>query len=272
MQKISKKFCKKHKIIAAVSAAALILAILAVVHWWDSLSSVFINRTAIHDYIQSAGIFGPIVFILLQIVQVVIAPIPGQATSLVGGYAFGLFGLIYSIVGITVGFTLVFIIARKFGRPLIEKLFDKKLIKKFDYITESKGTLVLFLIFLLPTFPDDLICYLAGMTKIPIKKLLVVSVAGRLPGFLVLNLVGSGFTTSSNIRPTIAIIIATMIILAITYWKRSWLSQFAKSNNQIEFVKENWKLNIAQTASIIIATILIATALCLFALYVPMQK
>jgi uncharacterized membrane protein YdjX (TVP38/TMEM64 family) len=241
-----KQFIKKifRKKVAAILIAVLLLAVLiaAIVIWHEPIFSFFTNKEAIKDFIRSAGVFGPALFILLQIAQVVIAPIPGQLTGFVGGYLFGFSGLFLTVIGSTIGFLIVFILARRFGRPLIEKLFKKKTIAKFDYVTKSKGSFLLFLIFLLPTFPDDLIAYLAGMTKIPIKKLVLVSVVGRFPGYLILNLTGDGLA-NENIRPIIAIVITTVVILAIAYWQRRWLARFVKAKNHLDFARRNWPLS-----------------------------
>jgi uncharacterized membrane protein YdjX (TVP38/TMEM64 family) len=95
--------------------------------------------------------------------QVLVAPTPGQVTGLVGGYLFGpLWGLVYTIVGATIGFTLVLVLARKLGQPFVERLVSAKALERFDYLAQGRGVVVLFLIFLLPAFPDDVVSLVAG--------------------------------------------------------------------------------------------------------------
>jgi len=224
---------------ATITAALLAVVIL----WGQPIIDMLGNKEQAKHVIESAGIFAPLVFILIQVAQVVIAPLPGQVSGLVGGYLFGVVpGTLYSLVGATIGFLIIFALARKLGRPFVERFFSKELIDKFDYITKSKGTLALFLIFLLPAFPDDLICYLAGLSKIPIRKLLLVSIAGRLPGYLVLSMTGSGLSYE-NMNPIIITLAAALILFGLAFWQRGWLHSLTKSTDYVLYVKNNWRLS-----------------------------
>ena len=130
--------------------------------------------------------------------QVLFAPIPGQATGIAGGYIFGAYlGTLYSLIGITIGSFFVFYLSRKFGRPFVEKMVNKGILKKYDKLIMTKGVSFLFLIYLLPVLPDDTISYLAGLTKIKIKTLVLACAIGRLPGFFILSLIGAGFSTKN---------------------------------------------------------------------------
>ncbi|MDR1033105.1 MAG: TVP38/TMEM64 family protein [Candidatus Nomurabacteria bacterium] len=256
---------KWHKvaIIIAASAVVLALAVLAII-FGDDLFALFSQADGVKNFIRSAGGFGPLVFVALQILQVVIAPIPGQVVGIVGGYLFGWWGLLLSMIGSGVGYYIVFKIARRFGRPLAEKLFKKDSIKKFDYITESSGAFILFIIFLLPFFPDDMICYLAGLTKVPIKNLMAAAIGGRFPGFLVATLAGNGLD-SHNMNLIIATTIGSLLLGAICYRHRDWLHRFAKSKNRIKFIKHNWRLSVGQTIIAALVTVVVFILLTAFA-------
>lgn len=239
-----KKLNKDLLIGLGVTLVLLVAALL----WGRQLLAAFSDPESAKQFIQSAGIFGPIIFMLVQAAQVVIAPIPGQVSGLVGGYLFGPWlGTLYSLVGASVGFLIIFALARKLGRPFVERFFSKELVGKFDYITKSKGSWALFLIFLLPAFPDDLICYLAGLTKIPISRLLLVSIAGRLPGYLVLSLTGAGLAYE-NMNPIVITLAAALIIFGLAFWQRAWLQGLTKSDDYIVYVKNNWRLSRVTTA------------------------
>jgi len=180
-----------------------------------------------------------VVFILIQISQVLIAPIPGQVAGLVGGYLFGPFwGLIYTMIGATIGSTLIFVLTRRFGRPFVECFVDKKSLNRFDHLIEGKGKLVFFLIFLLPAFPDDMISFVAGLTTIRIRSLVLISILGRLPGYAILSFTGNGFTYE-NLSPVIVSVIILLILFAIAWWKRKWLHELVEHNNRILFIKEH---------------------------------
>ncbi|MDR0591544.1 MAG: VTT domain-containing protein [Candidatus Nomurabacteria bacterium] len=254
------------KTIAIVILSAVILALLTALSivFGDDLFELFNNASAVKDFVSSTGAFGPLVYVLLQVVQVVVAPIPGQVVGIIGGYLFGWWGFLLSMIGGCLGYYIIFRISRRFGRPLIEKVFKKEQVKKFDYVTESNGPLLLFLIFLLPAFPDDMICYLAGLTKAPIKNLMLAAVFGRIPGFLVANLAGMGLGTN-NLSLIVVTAIGTLIAIGIGYWQRDWLNRFVRSHDYITFIKENWKLGPIKTMLVFVAILALFIVSCLFA-------
>ena len=114
------------------------------------------------DRIKKYGIIGPIIFLLLQIVQVVFPVIPGGASCLVGPLAFGpIEGFIYNYLGLTLGSVFAYMLSRNFGLPLIKKLFKEETINKYlKYIRHKKFEKVFFWGILLPGAPDDLLCYI----------------------------------------------------------------------------------------------------------------
>ncbi|MDX2776583.1 TVP38/TMEM64 family protein [Streptomyces caniscabiei] len=233
---------------ASISVAILATVAAIFYFWGGPLWAFFSDQEQAKRSIESAGIFGPLIFIFMQIIQVVVAPVPGQVAGLIGGYLFGPYlGVLYSIIGATIGFAFVFAVSRKFGRPLVERFFDKKHIEKFDFITKKNGGMALFLIFLLPAFPDDLICYLAGLTKIPIRTLILISIAGRLPGYLLLSFTGNGLTFG-NANMIISIATGVLIILGLGIWQRAWLYELVKSDDHMAYIRQNWNLSRRATA------------------------
>lgn len=257
----------KKQVRSSIYIITLIIAVLsgtAIYYAWPYLSAISSPEQA-RELITGAGGWGPLVFILMQAAQVLIAPIPGQIIGLIGGYLFGPFlGLIYTITGATIGFTAVFYLTRKLGRPFVERFVSKKILGKFDHLTEEKGVLVFFLIFLLPAFPDDLISFIAGLTTIRIRTLVLISIAGRLPGYAVLSFTGNGLAYE-NLNPVIATGILMVMLSAISWWKRAWLREFVRREDRISFVNEQWKASwktiiIWATGIIILTVILIKLA------------
>ncbi len=219
----------------AIIQFLLFIALLTtlIIIFWQPLTNLFSSPDKIRQFVFGFGILAPIIFILIIILQVLFAPIPGQVAGLAGGYIFGAFwGTAYSMVGLIIGSLIVFYLARKLGRPFVEKVVDKKTLKKFDKIIKKKGLPLLFIIYLLPGLPDDLVCYIAGLTNIKIKNLVLVSAIGRLPGFVVLSLVGAGLA-SQNSTLSIILFIVMMIISIIIYLNRKKLE-----NIVIKFIKK----------------------------------
>lgn len=228
MTGVSHKQKLKAKLPHVIGGVLLLLLIVALILWGEPLWALFSNPDRVEAMVKDAGPWGPLIFMLMQIAQVFIAPIPGQVTGFIGGYLFGTaFGTLYSMIGAAIGLTLIFVLVRKLGRPFVEYFVDKKMLDKFDYIARNQGVFVLFLIFLLPAFPDDIICFIAGLTKIPIRTLIVISLLGRFPGYLVLSFAGSG-TADGNMQLVIGLVAVLLVASALAFWQRARLEQLVK--------------------------------------------
>lgn len=203
----------------------LIVLISAIMLLWKPLTNLLSNAETTRKFVSSFGILSPLAFIILIILQVLLAPIPGQLAGLAGGYIFGVvLGTIYSMIGLVIGSFIAFYLGRKLGRPFVEKIIKKQTLTKYDKIISKRGIPILFLIYILPIFPDDAICYIAGLTKIKIKNLVIVSAIGRLPGFIVLSAIGAGLAAQNTLLSA-GIFIAVLIISLIIYIKKEKLEK-----------------------------------------------
>lgn len=221
------------KIIVIAVVVVVILGYLA----WDILAKgplmqLLSNRDELVRVMNDFGLWAPFFYVMLQVLQTVVAPIPGQIVGGVGGFLFGHWGILWTTIGSIIGFWLVFLIARRFGRPLLEKIFKKPTIDKFDFIINARGaSLILFAIFLLPGFPDDVVCYIAGLTKLSIKKLMIIAILGRFPTIVVTNFIGAGLG-ENNLGLVAAVSIIGVIILGIFTWKREAIMKILKGGEK----------------------------------------
>ncbi len=230
-----RKGISKQTIIKFALLGAAILALLIYLAWdvltKGPLMRLLSNRDELVRIMSGLGLWAPLFYIILQVIQVVVAPIPGQVVGGVGGFLFGHWGILWTTVGSFIGFWLVFVIARHFGRPLIEKIFKKPAVDKFDFIINAKGaSFIIFAIFLLPGFPDDLVCYIAGLTKLPLKRLMLISILGRFPTIVITNYIGMGI--SGNIGLVAALSLVAVLIFGLAAWKREQIIAFLKRDNQ----------------------------------------
>jgi uncharacterized membrane protein YdjX (TVP38/TMEM64 family) len=149
--------------------------------------ALFTDRTRVLDAVRGAGAWGPLVLIGLTVAQVIAAPIPGQAVNFVAGYLFGFWrGGLYSWLGTLVGSILAIALARVAGRPLVVRLAAKRLatLERLDRFAAGRGLGFFFLVFLIPFLPDDVACFLAGLTPLPLPALIAVAAVGRIPGVI----------------------------------------------------------------------------------------
>lgn len=151
--------------------------LLCVFMYYGIKSGIFTSEEKLVNFLNVLGIWGPILFIIIQIIQVVIPIIPGGVSCAVGVLVFGPYlGFIYNYFSIVIGSIIAFLIAKKYGLPLINRMFDKKLIDKYiGWLDKGNKFEKLFAIaILLPVAPDDFLCYLAGITKMTLKKFTII--------------------------------------------------------------------------------------------------
>jgi uncharacterized membrane protein YdjX (TVP38/TMEM64 family) len=253
-------------------AAGLVLVVAGLVTWWGwPYIGRFLDAEEARRLVQDAGPWGPLVLIGMQIVQIVIAPIPGQITGLIGGYLFGpVLGVVYTTIGATIGFTLVFLLARRWGRPFVERFVSREHLERFDHLAGRRGTLALFLVFLLPAFPDDMISFVAGLTPIPMRTLVLVSLAGRLPGYVLLSLGGDGLAYD-NLDPVVVIGAVVAVAVALAYWKRDRLHEMVSSGDVVGFLRRRWPLSPSMTVVFAVGLVLVTVALYRAATVPPLR-
>jgi len=179
------------------------------------LYSLFHDPHHLKKIIRSFGPYAPLAYILVQVLQVIIAPIPGGAIEFLGGYLFGVkAGFFYSMIGLIIGSWLAFALARLFEKVAVEKFVSDRTRKKFDYLIGHEGVILSFLLFLIPGFPKDALCYLLGLTPMHLGIFLVISTIGRIPGTLIACLQGGKAFDHQWITFLILLGISALVILA----------------------------------------------------------
>lgn len=191
------------------------------------LTSLLANKEQVIATVQKFGVFAPLLYIFLQIMQTVAAPIPGQVVGTVGGFLFGWWGILWTTIGSAIGFFIVFSLSRRFGRSLVEKIIKKEHLDKFDFVAGKHAPLILFLIFLIPGFPDDVVCYVAGLTDVPIKTLMWMIIIGRFPAVITTNIFGSTLG-ESNSTPLVVIALLTALVLGLVFIYRERITKYFK--------------------------------------------
>jgi len=188
--------------------------------WWGRLMGyydLFTDREWVREMVKSAGWASTLVFVALQVGQVVFAPIPGEVTGFLGGYMFGaLNGFLLSTVGLTIGSMLAFGIGHFLGEKVVRKLVRCEDFEKYNQLVQYKGVLVIFIFFLVPGFPKDYLCMLLGLTSLPGRVFFAVSTLGRLPGTLALSLQGASIFEKDYMF--FVIVTALTLLFAFAAW------------------------------------------------------
>jgi uncharacterized membrane protein YdjX (TVP38/TMEM64 family) len=183
---------------------------------YEHLIKLYTDPKELRVLILSYGNLAPLVFIVLQVTQVVFSFIPGEATGFLGGYLFGtLGGFVYSSVGLILGSLIAFGLARWLGLRFVKRIVRPSLYQKFAFLEEPRGILVVFLLFLIPGFPKDTLSYILGVTPIHFWSFFFVMSIGRMPGTWLLSIQGAALQAESE--TWILFVVIGGVLLLITY-------------------------------------------------------
>lgn len=166
--------------------------------------------------LNSYGWSGILIFMGFQVLQVVVAAIPGEFVQIAGGYVYGtLAGTLYSLIGIVAGSVLVFTAARLIGYPVVKLFVTPKQLEKFSFImNSSKSEAAMFILFLIPGIPKDVLTYIAGLTPVKPFKFFVIITIGRLPALLGSSFIGHN-TQKGNYGVVIAVSVIAVVLFAV---------------------------------------------------------
>jgi uncharacterized membrane protein YdjX (TVP38/TMEM64 family) len=175
------------------------------------------DREKLLAFVNSFDTLSVEIFIGLQIIQVVIAAIPGEVTGLIGGYLYGAFwGTIYSTIGLSLGSVVAFYFARTLGRPFVLIFVNHKYLEKFDYLMSHKGTSISALLFLVPGFPKDYLCYILGLSKMTPRVFIIIATFGRVISTAMLS-VGGDLLRDESYKTFSLLAAVVLLIMLLVY-------------------------------------------------------
>jgi uncharacterized membrane protein YdjX (TVP38/TMEM64 family) len=159
------------KLINISSLVSLLAIISLTIYWWQM--GLFSSQTAMQSYVAHLQLLGPLIFIVIQIVQVVIPIIPGGISTAVGVVLFGpLWGFVYNYIGIVTGSFINFFLARYYGKSFILHVIPKKVYNRYIDRTKNQKAFDWFFAaaIFFPVAPDDVLVLMAGLTKMSWQK------------------------------------------------------------------------------------------------------
>lgn len=186
----------------------------------------------IREAILAKGIFAPLTFITLQVLQVVVAPIPGEASGILGGYLFGaLPSFVYSTIGLTIGSWLAFMVGRLLSDLVRRRLEHTAIYQRFNHLVSKGDFAIPFVLFLLPGFPKDSLAYLLGMSHMPMPVFLFITVVGRIPGTLLLSFQGAKIYQGDYLKFALLLGVSALIAIPYAFYHKrilAWLTHYSR--------------------------------------------
>jgi len=194
---------------------------------YQFLVRLYVDKRFLKHTLREWGVLAPVIFIGLQALQVVISPIPGELTGILGGYLFGQWvGLLYSTIGLTLGSVVAFAVGRWLGARYVRKLVSADIWHKMGFIVEAEGAILCFIIFLMPGLPKDVTCYLFGLSPMPFWVFAVVTTLGRIPSTWVLSAQGARTASGDYLQVVLLTAIVVAVALPLYYYRNRLVEWF----------------------------------------------
>ncbi len=209
--------------------------------WLGPYCELASDKERMKAILEAAGPLAPILFISIQALQVIFAPIPGEATGFLGGYLFGIpLGLAYSTIGLTLGSLVAFLLGRWLEQTFVTRIVSRETMQRFDFLMEHQGALVAFILFLIPGFPKDYLCFILGLSPMDLWVFLVICTIGRIPGTLMLTIQGAE-VSEGHYWSTLILVGVCLLLAGLTYYFRgtlySWIRRLETYHRQRKMQK-----------------------------------
>ena len=215
-------------IISIVSVITCVLTVVGVL----LLKLKFEDTNVLRDWVEQYPVPGAVLMILISAVQVVVALIPGELVEIAAGYVFGAWmGAILCLFGIVLGSVCAILLARRFGRRLVESLYPKEKLDALPILHDpKKRNPLVAILFLIPGTPKDLLTYVIGLTQMSIPLYILLTTACRFPSVLISTVSGAALGDQRLLK-AVYLLIATGVASIIGYGFYTWISRKQKNKD-----------------------------------------
>lgn len=209
-------------IVSAVFFSLMIALSLISLPYINLLSEPEIQQT-FKAKVTSLGAGGWLLVFCIQIIQIVIAFIPGEPVEILAGTLYGgTGGLFLCLLGCIVASSGIFILSKRFGAPFVAKLFKKSKLEEFAFLKDAKKLeTIVFILFLIPGTPKDMLTYVVGSSPMKLMQFLAISTLARIPSVISSTFIGSSMRQGEwEIAVLIFALTAILGVIGIKYQER----------------------------------------------------
>ncbi len=222
----AKKGVDRSAVIKFIGLIAFIVVIgIVVAVMWPYIADVFseggVDRLV--ERVQNAGPAGVLILLGMQLLQIIVAFIPGEVVQLAAGLMYGPWlGALIILVGCVISSAIVYVLVHALGAPFVQSMVSTEHLERFRAFEKSgKLDIVVFILFLIPAMPKDVFTYLVPLTEMKMGRFLLLSTVGRIPGVLASTYVAHGFSQGDIVGPiVIVVVVAVIALVAILFRDR----------------------------------------------------
>ena len=205
----------KHKVWGYIFLGVFLITIAILTHYIPGLEK-FSSPEYVRNILISFGNWGYLFFILI-LITAILSPLPVTAIVLAGGYVYGLLlGSLLSVLAMIGGASILFILIKKLGRPLLELFVDKHHLIHFQHLLKKKGIVGALISYIVPFFPSSSVMLIVGFTGVNYGTFITLVILGHIPRFMIINSLGADLHTGFTIKTIyIALLGLTMVLIAM---------------------------------------------------------
>ena len=207
---------KRRIIVWCAAAAVLVALVVAGAAYGPELFAFFADGPRMQAWVDGQGVFAPLAMGALIVFQIVVAVLPGEPLELGAGYAFGFWeGTALCLMAGLVGTLSVVAVVRTLGMKAVELFFSREKIASMKWLQDSaRFELLMFVCFLIPGTPKDIMTYIAGLTNCPAWRIALITTVGRIPS-IVSSTAMAGFAAAGDWTATAAVVVLTAAFAAV---------------------------------------------------------
>lgn len=229
---------KNDKIKTIVNVIGLLifiaLFIISLIYILPNIKSYIEDPRLFRDYIKNNQEYGIIIFLLFQILQVIVFIIPGEFIEIASGISFGWFGgFVLCEIGIFIASSFILFFSRKIGKPVITSFIGESKFTKFEkinqYVNRDK---IIFLIFLIPGLPKDILLYISSFFDISWKKLMILTLVARIPSIITSTIAGEYILKQQYLRAIIVFVVTGIATLVCYLTSNKILMNLQKKKDE----------------------------------------
>ena len=180
------------------------------------------GQIAFKEKVTNSGIIGMLLLFIIQISQIFLFILPGEPIEILAGMCYGwIWGTIFIMVSSAIIASLIFMLVRKIGKQFVYDFSDEEKIKKIEnsklFKNPKKIETVLFILFLIPGTPKDLLTYLSGLLPIKMSRFIVLSTIARIPSIVTSTIAGANIAVGDWRKAIILYILIVVIVAIVLY-------------------------------------------------------
>ncbi|MDO4502338.1 MAG: VTT domain-containing protein [Coriobacteriia bacterium] len=224
---MANKVASRGNILRLAGLIAILVAMgVAAFMMWPAIRAVFEQGgiDGVVNLVKDQGSMGMFAMIGVQVLQIIVAPIPGEVVEVAAGMIYGsLLGTLLLTVGNIIASSLIFLVVHKLGAPFVQEMVSTKSLDRFyEFEHSGKLSVLTFILFLLPGMPKDTFTYLLALTSMEMKQFLILTTTARLPVLFATLLVADGYADGNLVLPTV-VLIALVVASVVGIAKRDFI-------------------------------------------------